>query len=521
VASAPAASPSGTPQAAALFAKAQREEREGRHDLACADEVSASDLDPTFAEPALWAMYCKSGDPGAGRTYFRRAWAARATLAPNRKAFLEAEEPIYQRDPADDREALARLKAAVARFPNDPWLHFAAGGLAYSLGSYDELRAEVSESLRLDPDQPHALEIFADSSNYNGDFARAKDAIDACLKLVPGEIGCIQERAWSLGLNGQCAAMEGEARRMLAVDPTFEDATQILANALYAQGSSIASVRELLKRKAAARPEAERASLERIDEIDADLVTGDFVAAEKLARAWAVDVKSSSALSDHGAVARTLVLLDLETGRPADAAADAATYLDGREGWERNARFEDWAMSQDPTPLMLATELHAGTISRAAFDRELARTVAQWEARVVPHLRNFVWIWAYAATSETADEAKAAMARRSAYLPVPVYAPLALVDADIGRTYLLAGELDEAVTELQRASSDCSPLDHPIEHTRAHYELGLALEAKRDTAGACAAFGVVRDRWGTAKPRSVTAQKAIARLGALGCDKKP
>jgi serine/threonine-protein kinase len=505
------------PEAATIFAMAQREEREGRLDLACTDYPRASDADPSYAEAALEAMRCHSVDPVAGRVFFRRAWAGRNTLAPNREAFLEAEEAIYQRDPADDREALERLKAAVSRFPDDPALHLAIGLVGYSLGSYQEEIAEVEESLRLDPRQPHALEVFSDNADYNGDFARGEDAIDRCLKLIPGEIGCIQERAWVEGLSGKCAAMEGDARRMLAVAPQFDDATQILANALYAQGSSTASVREVLKRKVS----RQQHGIEELrDEALVAALAGDFISAERQARAWADSVKASTLASAHGEVARLLVLIDLETGRPAQAAADATTYLDAYEGWDRSARLEDWAMSQEPTPLMLATQLHAGTITQAAFDRERARTVTQWESRVVPHLRNFVWIWAYAATTETADEAKLAMTKRASYLPVPPFAPLALVDADIGRTYFLAGDLDEALPTLERASSDCSPVDRPIEHTRASYFLGLAREAKGDTAGACAAYGVVRDRWGSAKPRSVTAQKAVARLRSLGCDSK-
>ena len=38
-----------------------------------------------------------------------------------------------------------------------------------------------------------------------------------------------------------------------------------------------------------------------------------------------------------------------------------------------------------------------------------------------------------------------------------------------------------------------------------------------DIAAACASYRVVRERWGTARPRSVTAEKALARMKALAC----
>jgi hypothetical protein len=47
--------------------------------------------------------------------------------------------------------------------------------------------------------------------------------------------------------------------------------------------------------------------------------------------------------------------------------------------------------------------------------------------------------------------------------------------------------------------------------------LGEALEQTGDKAGACEAYGVVLDRWDHAKPRSVTVDKARARVKALGC----
>ena len=516
--SASAAAYAPKPEAVTLFDQATREEREGRHDLACGDFRRATDADLTFARAALEAAQCNSEDPRTGRAYFHRAWALRATLAPNNQAYLAALEPLFQRDPEDRREALTRMQDAAKKFPNDPRIHFEISALIYALGSYEAHIPEMETSLRLDPSQPTALEILADHSDYSGDFERAHAAIERCLDLIPGELGCLEEQAWLHGEEGQCAAMESDARRMVTVDPAYESGFQLLANALYAEGSSLSSVRELLQRKHEALAPEARGPSERTDAILVDLLAGDFVSAETAARAWSDAVKDSTVAADHGEVARLLVLIEEESGRTADAAADAQTYLDGRDGWEPNARFEDWAMSKEPTPMMLAARLHVGAITQAVYDRELARTVDRWEARVVPHLRNFIWLYAYAVPTETPAEGKGALEKRAAYEPLPPFTPLTLLGADVGRTDLLAGRVDDALEALQRATQNCSPVDHPLESTRAHYFLGQAREAKKDTAGACAAYGVVRDRWEHAKPRSVTAQKAMARLAALGCD---
>jgi serine/threonine-protein kinase len=52
---------------------------------------------------------------------------------------------------------------------------------------------------------------------------------------------------------------------------------------------------------------------------------------------------------------------------------------------------------------------------------------------------------------------------------------------------------------------------------RAHLHLGDALASKGDTASACAAYRVVLDRWGSARPRSVTADQARAHAASLRC----
>jgi len=117
----------------------------------------------------------------------------------------------------------------------------------------------------------------------------------------------------------------------------------------------------------------------------------------------------------------------------------------------------------------------------------------------------------------TAEDAKDALTALPAYAPLPPYRPATMADAAVGLTFFLAGRTDDALRWLERAARTCRVLDLPVEHTRAHYWLGMAREASGDKEGACAAYRVVRDRWGKAKPRSITAEKAAERLRALSC----
>jgi hypothetical protein len=125
----------------------------------------------------------------------------------------------------------------------------------------------------------------------------------------------------------------------------------------------------------------------------------------------------------------------------------------------------------------------------------------------------------YATPAATRDEAVEALAAA----PQPL--PRAHTNqfhregfGDPGKVLLLAGRAAESLALLRVAASSCSALAAPLDHTRANMNLGLALEAVGDTAGACAAYGVVLERWGAAKPRSVSGERSRGRHAALACE---
>jgi eukaryotic-like serine/threonine-protein kinase len=60
-------------------------------------------------------------------------------------------------------------------------------------------------------------------------------------------------------------------------------------------------------------------------------------------------------------------------------------------------------------------------------------------------------------------------------------------------------------------------VDDPPWHVFAALHLAEAREASGDDPGACEAYRAVLDRWGGAKPRSMTAEAARARVRALAC----
>jgi serine/threonine-protein kinase len=167
--------------------------------------------------------------------------------------------------------------------------------------------------------------------------------------------------------------------------------------------------------------------------------------------------------------------------------------------------------------MLLAAALHAGKLKPEEHRARHAEWRRAWERKVARDFRAYIWAQGIAGVAETREEALAAMEAMGEFSPLPTHFSKTLAQARVGRAFLEAGRFDEALTWLDHAARTCRVLEHPVDHTRAHLWLGMAREAKQDKAGACAEYRVVRERWGKAKPRSVTAERASERMRAAGC----
>lgn len=71
---------------------------------------------------------------------------------------------------------------------------------------------------------------------------------------------------------------------------------------------------------------------------------------------------------------------------------------------------------------------------------------------------------------------------------------------------------------LERAFARCDRFAAIVLLTRTSLLYGRALEERGEKGRACEAYGAVVGRWGEARPRSVTAEEALRRARALGCE---
>jgi serine/threonine-protein kinase len=279
---------------------------------------------------------------------------------------------------------------------------------------------------------------------------------------------------------------------------------------LFANGAPTAAVREALERKWSASSGEERAAHQRDDESHLAVLAGDFPTAERLARESVSAVEHSASEDDHTNTVMPLIEIYREVDKTSEAARLAVHYLEARPSWQSGGA---WA----PLPDLFAVAEQGGLRTAEQRQAALSEWLRLWK-EVDPLFQPQSWVLGYARPAVTPADAAVALALAPHPLPrvhMNQFHREGL--GSVGKVLLLAGHPAEALPELRAAAATCSALQAPIEHTRAHFYLGEALEQTGDRPAACSEYGAVLSRWGSAKPRSVTADRARARRSALAC----
>jgi serine/threonine-protein kinase len=483
----------------------------------------AVQLDPGLASAhlriATWYAYAPDITLARKALALARKHADR--LREPERLWLEALEPQIARHPADYDESAQRFSKAIERFPDDPEL-LAHGATAIERSDPKRALALYGRAAEIDPGYTLAIFAKAETELYSGDIASAEKTLAACMKRR--SMLCRMSAMRLAQQRGDCAAFERYARDIIASYPKHPLGYLSLAQALASQGKPPAAVAETLSRshgKLAGSGdwlEKHAATYQAQMNATGGALWGDFQRAEKGAQQWVKVVADAVSQESHGGPAAMLALIYEETGRRDLAARAAETFLNKRSAWEPNSRVEDYAITSDVVPHLLRVLRRAGRLSHDELAQRLDRWVAEWTDRgVAPRFRSYLWAAGYASAAATEEDGKLALDQLAEFEPLPAYRPDGLLEYDIGRTYLLAGKAEEAIEWLTRATKVCRALDEPMGHNRSFYWLGRAYEAAGDERRACQAYGGLLGRWGRAKPKSVTADDARKRFGALGC----
>jgi serine/threonine-protein kinase len=360
-----------------------------------------------------------------------------------------------------------------------------------------------------------------------GVLGKAKDArreYEACIAAIPTSAICMQGLVVQVAMSeGQCKEVETLSRKMLSISPDWFDSYLLLADALAGRPDSLVAVQESVAQwakaieeradtnyKAAAFLPARRLE----NQAHLDILAGDFISAEKNARESVHLRSGSSMLADHSVSTLELSLILMESGQRLQAGELAHDYLIRSAAWEPPGKGIDFVR-----PLMLELARIGQKLTLKAFteQRETWEHDALNIARTKATGRNSIWYVAYANHANDAASAHEAIERLAFYQPVAWPGAWTSDLASAGHAYLLDGNVDMAIPLLEQATHHCRTFSDPIFHVQSHLWLGQALESKGDKSGACAAYKVVLDHWGHAKPKSITADEARSHARTLGC----
>jgi serine/threonine-protein kinase len=508
--------PSENQEALRAYARGLQGMRDGSWDAR--EFEHAAELDPSLAAAHLrFAMLRFWQLPTQGREHLAKAVEGRSSLDEHDQSILRAAQAWMQTQPSDDAAFVRLIGEAQARYPMDAELAYYAGAAQSQVANHPEAIARLDRAVALDPGFAAAYQLKADEQAYSGDLDGALATIDTCVTQVPEATRCLMERALLYEASGDCDRLEDDSRRMQAHDPNFDFAYFTLALAAYVQGKPLETVREILQQEVSHAAPSEVHVMELKHAYRLAALSGDF----DQARSRAEELRLAAGASpDRRARANpTLMEADalLEAGRAAEAATVIRQFLQREQAWAPEPRSDDFSVMRDSMPSFWIVERRAGILSSADFERQRGDWARSWESRLPVAYRPFAWLHGYARVAETQADAEQALSELPRFGPVPVFTPLTFGDAFVGKTYALARRYDEAIPYLKRAARSCVAVSLPFQHTEANFYLGQALAATGMRDEACDAYGVVLSRWGKARPKSITADRARAQSSALGC----
>ncbi len=510
------------PAAAAAYAAALRDVRDGAIELGVNGFTRAATLDPTMAAAHLRVVLysvLNASDSGVLPTQAREAIATakrfRAALDERDLAFLHAVEPQLA-EPPDNRSYATHLREASARFPRDAETWLLLGTALPLADRLEEARDAFKRARELDPE---LAAVYAEEGWWHfemGEHAAALATYDACLERSPSATTCLRRRAALHDARGECAAFEADARRLTQVEPNGPRSWEFLARALAARDSPIESIRAALDRMVALGRDVSPLYSHEVEALWLGLLTGDLVAAEKAARDADRMLAAEASEIWHESIGHVLIKIAQERGDEA-----AATRVLDDLGKAAPARVSDapWGAR-----MLASYNLHRSKkLSDDAFrerrDRLFAESMGRLPAPTGSFDADWNWITVYIEPAETKSEVDDAVARLMARGPVSDQW------GHVGHVLLAAGDVERAAPLLAHAAARCETMAQtpyafePTTHwwLTKHRDLGDALALKGDKEGACNAYGVVLHRWKNAKPRSKLVETSRERARKLGC----
>jgi tetratricopeptide (TPR) repeat protein len=470
-----------------------------------ADFVRAAEHDPDFAAAHLRRalMMVPAVEDDIAREHFGKALSLRAELGAHDRALLDALTAALRRptDPGEIERTFGALETMA-----DADARYAACRLRFVVLAQDEAAIKACHGAwQLDDAHAGAHLVEGQALLHADRTEAARSAFAECVRISPSATDCLFGLFILDTRDGKCAEAAALARKLSGVEPEKPAWRADLVSTLVDIGEPPESVEEALKQYLVRLEESDRAIGEAQTRFALAVLRGDFGDAAARAQAWERAVEpENDELPDHWNVFFETWSLEVETGRVRAAGDLAERYQKLRAAWNTSG--------DEAGGYLVAMRYAGGRLTRGAFEKQRDA----WLAKRIQPLSLDDWVPTFGHAIVTSEEARAAVAALERTGVVPSSGLPGAVYYTIGDAYLRAGEPEEAVAFLQRATTSCMALAGPFEQTHAFADLATALAARGDSAGACAALRTVLSRWGKA-PASVTAAASRQAWSKLGC----
>ncbi len=505
-------------QARAKFREAMRQLSFGRGSAPSTLLDAAIEADPEFASAYLQRAFVSfrlAGSlDGASRRAYTAALEHKARLGARDVELLDAIGPSFV-DPPDWQESGKRLEAMLARRPGDAQAWEALGDLKFKASDLEASEAAFEREQAVDPNAYGSYFMRGHIRSSRGDLDGARKIFSECVDRIPATIDCRAAITSIHRLLGDCVAADRVAREIALLAPDQSLSYKLRAECAAALDAPDDAVTELLGQKRSHLPEARRAAEKSNDDYLLAMRHGDFTAAVA-----ALDARERAAddpkLEDLGEWTMQRVHVLWEMGERTKSGDVALAFLN-----RMTAHVVPEQPGQDPTGSLLAFAYASKRMTDVEYVKRRDAWIAGWRARLGErNWRNdgiYVWLDAYASTTdpsaEQAREAFDALPTFGVYDARHVDASVRFLDPEVGALFLAVGKLDEANLLLGEAMRWCKL----VPYVHAFYLYGETRARMGDTAGACAAFASVEQRWGHAKPRSTTLEAARAAMKKYQC----
>jgi serine/threonine-protein kinase len=484
--------PSKNPEAQRLYEQAIAEFHGGTGQ-AHSFLLKAVELDPGFGAAYLRLLILHQYD---WNTRLRETFENEASLSDrDRTLFGTVQGGFADVTPAQARVQEKALDAYLVRYPHDEIAIYSRWGYALE---QDGENAGCRYLEKVVGEMPSFLTATAMAAGCLAREPEGKAAaielIDRCLSVSPHATDCLGVRVDVDETAGDCSSLESDARRLIHLRPDSQDGRDGLAHALAEQGAPAQAIRDLFT-PFFGKPGWILA------EAVVPMLEGDFVEVEKVGAA-ALEAAQGKKDTDHMLAPGVALIEAFTEAGDLDAAARAGETLVGTRA--------------------LCGLGCIGAVAKGLFAmaRGALLTRAQANAQLLDLYKNiagrrgYAWVRIYGAHVLSPEDARIAL---SAYEgeergPPDVYTGRALAIA-----YALAGRRTEARSAFARVGSECSLATDTQPTMAEHLLRGRLDEEDGNKAGACGHYSRILERWGHAKPKSVTADEARARATKLGC----